>query len=169
MKPYILPIAIVAIVIGFSTFLALDPDFTRANSDVSGADAAWLTDFQQAKQRSAETGKSILANFTGSDWCKYCVALEDKVFSKPHFKTWAEQNVILLKIDFPKHTQMSSEQRLANEKLAGKYSIRGFPTILFLDSSGSRLGRSGYLNGDEKFWTDNATKILAKANALPNQ
>ena len=44
-------------------------------------DDAWLTDFDQAKQQAAASGKYILINFTGSDWCGWGKRLDQEVFS----------------------------------------------------------------------------------------
>ena len=43
------------------------------------ADEGWLVDFEAAKQQAAKEGKSILMEFTGSDWCPPCIALKKKV------------------------------------------------------------------------------------------
>ena len=32
----------------------------------------WLLNFDKAAEQSMKTGKPILANFTGSDWCSWC-------------------------------------------------------------------------------------------------
>src|SRR5690606_2500467 len=60
----------------------------------------WLVNIDEAYEISQKTGKPILANFTGSDWCGWCKKLTATVFSKPEFNEWAEKNVILLELDF---------------------------------------------------------------------
>ena len=61
--------------------------------------AAWLTDFEAAKAAAKKDGKVILADFTGSDWCSWCIKLHDEVFSKPEFQEWAAKKVVLLELD----------------------------------------------------------------------
>ncbi len=68
-------------------------------------DDAWTESLQKAQQLSKDSGKPIMANFTGSDWCPYCISLEKEIFSTEAFKKWAADNVILLKVDFPHHSQ----------------------------------------------------------------
>ena len=122
----------------------------------------WTTDYEDALKESAKTGKPILANFTGSDWCGYCIKLDKEVFSTDTFEDWAEENVILLEVDFPRRKSLSKKLQRQNNELAQQFGIRGYPTILFLDKDGTKLGRSGYLRDtDAKGWTDNAGRIIA--------
>ena len=71
----------------------------------------WTTDYEDALKESAKTGKPILANFTGSDWCGYCIKLDKEVFSTDTFEDWAEENVILLEVDFPRRKSLSKNSR----------------------------------------------------------
>jgi protein disulfide-isomerase len=122
----------------------------------------WKTDYKAALAESKKTGKPILVNFTGSDWCGYCIKLKKDVFTTAAFKTWAKSKVILLEIDFPRRKKLSSSVKKQNAKLKSKFSIRGYPTILFLDSSEKVLGKSGYRPGGAAPWIKNADGILTK-------
>ena len=46
----------------------------------------WYIDFDKAARVSMETGKPILADFTGSDWCGWCIKLKKKYSKLPHLK-----------------------------------------------------------------------------------
>ena len=117
-----------------------------------GAKLNWLTDFEAAQTQSRTEEKTMLINFTGSDWCPPCILLEKQVFSQPAFADYAAKNLVLLKADFPRIKMQSDEEKAANEKLAERYVIEGFPTIVVLDSSGKTLGELGYMpGGPEKF------------------
>ena len=120
----------------------------------------WLTDWKEAVARSKKEKKPIVADFTGSDWCGWCIKLKEEVFDKPEFKEWAEKNVILLEVDFPKKKEQSEELKAQNKELGDKYQIRGYPTILFLDAKGKVLGRSGYKPGGPEEWLKDANKQL---------
>ena len=125
-----------------------------------GADARWLTSYPQAVKEAKRTGKVILANFTGSDWCHWCIKLKAEVFDQTQFKTWAGQNAILLELDFPRRKRQSTIIRNRNRKLMNKYKVEGFPTILFLDVDGSVIGRSGYMQGGAANWVQSAQSIV---------
>jgi protein disulfide-isomerase len=121
----------------------------------------WETDLKKAQEKATKEGKPLLLDFTGSDWCHWCIKLHEEVFSKKDFKDWAEKNVVLLKVDFPrKKSSQSAAVKMQNQKLATKYGIRGFPTILFIDAQGKVLGKSGYLKGGPAAWTKNADTLL---------
>ena len=66
----------------------------------------WNTDIKKATTLAIESNKPILMFFTGSDWCGWCIRLQKAVFLKPEFKKWANKNVILVELDFPRRTPM---------------------------------------------------------------
>jgi protein disulfide-isomerase len=131
--------------------------FTMA---ISAFAAEWMTDHKAALALSKKTGKPILADFTGSDWCGWCIRLKKEVFNTPEFKTWAKKNVILLELDYPRSKPQSAAIKAQNAKLVQQYKIEGYPTILFLNSSGKVLGQYGYDQGGPKVWTKNADSML---------
>jgi len=134
----------------------------QTQSAPKAGNASWTTDLKAAMAESKESGKPILMNFTGSDWCGWCIKLHKEVFDKKEFKTWAKKNVVLMTIDFPRSKSQSDELKKQNRALAEQYGIRGFPTILFVNAEGKKLGESGYLAGGPKKWTANATQIIGK-------
>ena len=141
-------------------FLLLSVSLLLSPALVAGEKAEWLTDYQEAVKLSKQTGKPILANFTGSDWCGYCKKLQRSVFSTSDFKEWAESSVVLLELDFPKYKSQERKLMLQNRRLAQKYGIRGYPTILVIDSNGKPMGNLGYMPGGPDRWLNQAQKIL---------
>ena len=119
----------------------------------------WFESYENAHRESLRTGKPILAAFTGSDWCGPCIGLKKNVFDSTDFKTWAEQNVVLLELDFPKQVQQDPKVRSQNEGLARKYDIAGYPTVLFLDAGGEVMGKLGH-SKDAKQWIAPADQKL---------
>ncbi len=122
-------------------FLALD---ATAFAD---AKPGWLTDIKQAKDRAKSDKKLILVDFTGSDWCGWCIKLDKEVFSRPEFKDYADKNLVLLEVDFPKRTELSAAQKAHNMELAEQYQVQGFPTIIVLNGEGRKVGELGYMPG----------------------
>ena len=123
----------------------------------------WLVSFDQAKRIAAETDRPILVDFTGSDWCGWCIKLDEEVFAKTEFAAWAKEQVVLLKLDFPNSFDLPQPLTAQNDTLAKAYGISGFPTILFLDATGQVLGKSGYEAGGPRNWIVSATEILEAA------
>lgn len=112
--------------------------------NAAAAEEQWLTDMKQAQQRAKAENKLLLLNFTGSDWCGWCIKLDREVFSKPEFREYAGKNLVLMEVDFPKVKQISARTQAQNEQLAAKYRIEGFPTIIVLNSEGKPLGALSY-------------------------
>lgn len=122
----------------------------------------WLTNFEQAREQAAETERPILANFTGSDWCGWCIRLDREVFSKDEFKEFSAENLVLLMIDFPRQKEMPDEEREENAQLAQTYGVRGFPTILLLDAEGEVIGRTGYRRGGPVEYVEHLAELIRK-------
>lgn len=113
----------------------------------------WFTDLQKAHEESTETGKPILGFFTGSDWCGWCFKLHDNVLVKEEFKKWAEENVVLMEIDFPRRTKLDPELKAQNDNLQRVFQVSGFPTVWYFTSEMneetgqlnlSPIGKTGY-------------------------
>ena len=113
----------------------------------ASAKPGWLTDFKQAKEEASAKKKLILVDFTGSDWCGWCIKLEREVFAKPEFQDYAKENLVLLEIDFPRRKEQPADQKVQNQELADRFQIQGFPTIIVLDGDGKKVGELGYTPG----------------------
>jgi thioredoxin-related protein len=124
------------------------------------AEAGWHTTWDAAAKESKTSGKPILIDFTGSDWCGWCVKLKKEVFDTSEFKSWAKDNVVLLELDFPRGKAQSAKEKADNKELAQKYEVKGFPTIIFADTKGEVLGRYGYDSGGPGVWTKKAETFL---------
>ena len=111
----------------------------------------WQTDYKQALVQAAKEKKRLLLDFTGSDWCPYCVQMEKEVLTQPDFKVYAAHKLILVKLDFPRKKQMPPAESEQNQKLQQEFAIEGFPTYVLLDPAGTEMRRQvGYLEGGPK-------------------
>jgi protein disulfide-isomerase len=131
----------------------------------------WFLFVEDAYAESITTGKPILANFTGSDWCGWCIRLKNEVFKTDKFLTWAAENVVLLELDFPRKKTMSEELRVQNSSLAQAFQVTGYPTIWVFNLSYSdtenqfkieALGKTGYVAGGPDNWILSTNAILKK-------
>ena len=120
----------------------LSPAYTHAES-------GWITDYKRAQEEAKASHKLLLVNFTGSDWCGYCIQLDRAILSQPLFKDYADKNLILVEIDFPRRKPQSVEVKKQNAELAERYQIEGFPTLVLLNGDGKTLWRyDGLYTGD---------------------
>ncbi|MFN7139088.1 MAG: thioredoxin family protein [Limisphaerales bacterium] len=132
--------------------------------------AQWLTDYNAALQKAQTENKPVLINFTGSDWCGWCIRLKDEVFDKPEFRKYAQENLVLLELDFPRNKKQSASVRSANEKLASRYGVQGFPTVFLVDANGNPVLKTGYVRGGPKAFIAELEKrpgVKAQAAATP--
>jgi len=98
----------------------------------------WSTDLEKAFKQAKEEKKSVLVEFTGSDWCPPCIAMRKNVFSKPEFVKAASKKYILVELDFPNGDKEVKEK---NQPYAEKYKIEGFPTVILFNSEGKEFTR----------------------------
>jgi protein disulfide-isomerase len=120
----------------------------------------WLTDLTEAQQLATENGKPILVNFTGSDWCKWCITLDKEVFSQQEFIDYATENLIMVKLDFPRRTAQPQEVKDRNQHYASQYKIRGFPTIMLLEENGDVIAQTGYQRGGATAYVSHLESLL---------
>ena len=127
----------------------------------------WLINFEEAAELSIKSGKPILANFTGSDWCGWCIRLNKEVFVTPEFKNWASENVILLELDYPRRVQQTDEIKKQNRELQQFFQVRGYPTlhifnVIITDGKTqiTSLGKMGYLAGGPTPWIASANNYI---------
>ena len=135
----------------------------------------WHTNLKEAEETSFESGKPVFAFFTGSDWCIWCRKMQENVFSKQEFIDWATPNVVLLELDFPRHSQLSEELTQQNNALKQSLRVNSYPTIMILkivkyESANNYkfipIGGLGYPDNPEpgneqEIFLNNANKILA--------
>jgi protein disulfide-isomerase len=126
------------------------------------ASSGWLTNWTEAKTLSTKENKPILIDFSGSDWCGWCIKLDKEVFSKPTFKEYANKNLILFLADFPQAKKQTKAVKKQNSMLASKYNVRGYPTVVLVDSKGKTILRTGYARGGPENYITNLKKAIDK-------
>jgi protein disulfide-isomerase len=124
--------------------------------------SVWKIDFKRASISAKSSGKYVLLNFTGSDWCGWCKKLKKEVFSKNEFRSFASKNLVCVLVDFPRSKRQSVKQKQANEKLARKFGVRGYPTVIILSPDGRRVGKTGYRQGGAREYTKYLKQIIDK-------
>jgi len=118
-----------------------------ANSATEYESGSWVTNYDLALQYAKELKRPVLINFTGSDWCSWCIKLSKEVFTEGAFLAYAKDNLVLLKLDFPRKKQLPKAEQDINNALASDFNVEGFPTIVLVDASGKEINRTGYQPG----------------------
>jgi thiamine biosynthesis lipoprotein len=108
--------------------------------------SAWAqiqTDADEAFKISSATHKPILLVFAGSDWCAPCMRFEKTILKETAFQDFANDNLVILKADFPQREKLPASLQEQNEKLAERYNPKGiFPSFLLLRDDRSVLSSS---------------------------
>ncbi len=130
---------------------------------VGAGELQWLTDVPKAVQEAKAGNKLVLLDFTGSDWCGWCIRLDKEVFSQPEFADYAKKNLVLVEVDFPNKKVQTTELKKANQALQEKYKIQGYPTLILLDKDGKQVGQMGYEPGGPKTFVEKLDKVKKQA------
>lgn len=117
-------------------------------------DVTWFADFDVAQKEAEKTGKDLFVDFTGSDWCGWCIRLHKEVFDLEPFQKGIVGDYILVALDFPQAEEIKAKvpNPERNDELMQQHGIEGFPTILLMTAKGEVYGRTGYQpGGPEKY------------------
>lgn len=125
----------------------------------------WETDYDKALKRAAEQSRYVLLDFTGSDWCRFCIMLDREVFSKKAFQQYAKENLVAVKLDFPQHKKLPAALKKQNDVLARQYRVRGYPTIILLSPSGEIAARLGYQRGGAEAYVETLREAIRRHEA----
>ena len=136
------------------------------------SEGPWVADFDEGVKLAKEQGKDLFVDFTGSDWCGWCIRLDEEVFSHDEWLQAATKDYVLVKLDYPRSDEAKAKvpNPERNQELVGEYGIQGYPTILMMTVEGEVFGRTGYQQGGPaayvKHMTDLRTKGMADLEAV---
>ncbi len=119
----------------------------------------WMNDFEAAKAKAKKEGKDLLIDFTGSDWCGWCIKLNKEVFEQEVFKKEAPLRFILVELDFPRKKELSETLKKQNASLRDRYSVEGFPTVMICDADGRPYAKTGYRSGKPEDYLQHLTDL----------
>ena len=133
------------------------------SATVALAKTGWVEDFDKGLEKAKTEKKFALVDFTGSDWCGWCIKLDKEIFSKKEFKDYAKDKLVLVEIDFPRTKPLPKAKQEKHDALAKEHNVKGFPTVLVFDSEGTKLGQLGYTEGGPAAFIAELEKVTAKA------
>lgn len=155
---------VIAAALAFALFSASTPEVKEKDAP-KGKEVTWMTDYEAAVDKASKEDKHLLLNFTGSDWCGWCIKLDKEVFSKEAFADYANDNLVLVKLDFPRKTKLSEELQKQNYGLAQQFKVRGYPTIYVLDPEKKVATKTGYQKGGAESYVKHLKEIISNQAA----
>ncbi len=120
----------------------------------------WMTDMEEALKKAKNENRFVLINFSGSDWCGYCIKLDKTVFSKKAFEQFADDQLVCALVDFPRKKKLPEKLTRQNRELAGRYGVQGFPTVIILNPSGKMIGKTGYKQVGPEEYVEHLKEII---------
>ncbi len=92
--------------------------------------------YTEVLSKAKAESKVLMIDFY-TDWCKWCVELDKKVYTNSEVADFANKNQVNWKIDAEKGEGI---------ELAKKFQVAGYPTVVFVDGNGDEIDRIvGYL------------------------
>jgi thiol:disulfide interchange protein len=108
------------------TAKAPEPPAEPGEAPAAGGEIEWVMSLEEASKTAAGEKKPMMVDFY-TDWCSWCKKLDEETYRDAQVLAKSKE-FICVKVD--------AEQDKAS---ADKYSVSGFPTILFLDASGNKI------------------------------
>ncbi|MBN2460177.1 MAG: thioredoxin family protein [Candidatus Cloacimonetes bacterium] len=134
--------------------------FADKKAEVDSLTIDWHPRIESALELAQQENKPVFVLFTGSDWCYWCMTLNKEVLTQQEFIKYAQENLFMVKLDFPKKIEQTEETIAYNNYKHSYYNIRGVPTVVLLSSSGDEIGRTGYQKGGALAYIQHLESIL---------
>lgn len=142
---------ILIVLAGVATTMAFnEPIKSNTTTEEKESIAFFKGTFAEALKASAEQNKPIFMD-SYTSWCHWCKHLDKTTFKNAEVVSYLNKNFISIKMNM---------EAGEGPKLAQKYRVSGYPTLLFINSSGETIGRIG---GFVK-----ANKFVSKAKKAKN-
>ena len=137
---------------------------TAITSPAFAAEAKWYADFDEAQKVAVAEGKDLLVDFTGSDWCGWCIKLDNEVFEHAEWQEGVAANYVLVALDYPRGEEAKAKvpNPERNRELQQTYGVTGFPTIMLMTSEGEVYGRTGYQAGGPAAYLEHMAELRAE-------
>ncbi|WP_316815624.1 thioredoxin family protein [Pedobacter nyackensis] len=110
------------------------------------------TTWKETTEAAAKTGRLIFVDCY-TDWCGPCKWMDKNVFVEPTVAAFFNGNFINVKIDMEKGEGI---------ELLKKYSVKSFPTFLFVNSKGEVVHRTGSRMSAEEFLEEGKRAVNPK-------
>ncbi|MEM9379346.1 MAG: thioredoxin fold domain-containing protein [Planctomycetota bacterium] len=130
-------------------------------------EAHWYADYDKAVAVAEREGKDLFVEFTGSDWCHFCIQFHDEVLQHEEFWKNAQEDYVLVALDFPRGAEARAKVPNAkrNLELRDRHGIRGFPTVLLMTTEGEIYAKSGYRRGGAERYVGHLDTLRKKRPA----
>ena len=103
-----------------------------AKKEQKAARVNWQPSYWAAQKAAKRSGKPLFIDFY-TDWCGPCKILDQTTFRDPQFVAYS-RGWIMVKVN--------PEKSEFGRKLAEKYRVQGYPSMIFTDGRGTKHGEA---------------------------
>jgi len=105
----------------------------------------WFCDFDDAMEKAQQSGKAVAVFFHSSD-NDNSRKFKTERMENVKFKNKMRDRLLVVYMDYPNNADTSKDKRNReqvqhNTRIAEKFHVSNYPTVIILDASGSELGR----------------------------
>lgn len=135
------------------------------------AGETWYDDYDEAAAVAVETDRHLLVDFTGSDWCHWCIRLENEVFSQEAFEAAVGERFVLVRLDFPRDPALKAAvpDPARNQELFDAFRATGYPTVALVTGAGDLFARTGYRAGGPQVYVAHLDELVEEGLAALSQ
>jgi len=132
---------VVAAFAGLAVYSAAEAQQSSANeAKAPSLESVAEKDFDKAYEAAKKDGKILMIEFTGSQWCPPCKMLHKFVLNTDEFVNFAKKSIHVVVADFDRSGQPLDKEFSAQYlKLAEKYRLEGFPTIILINPKNDEI------------------------------
>lgn len=95
----------------------------------------WDAGLREAKQ----SGRPVLVDVY-TDWCGWCRRMDRDVYARPEVRAYLNSNFVVIRLDAEASDPARYEGKTFTlRSLANRFGVTGYPTTVFLRSSGEKL------------------------------
>ncbi len=118
------------------------------SAEASGGELKWRT-FDAGLAEAKQSNKKILLDVY-TDWCGWCKKLDKDVYANDKVAAYLNKAYVIIKLNAESNGKLTyRDKSLTEGGLAQAFGVRGYPTIIFLDSNGEPINSlGGYVAAD---------------------
>ena len=139
------------------------PDrWTRAPND-------WFCDFDDAMEKAKANGKAVAVFFHSSD-NDNSRKFKTERMENSKFKNKMRDRLLIVYLDYPDNAETSKDRRNKdqvehNRRIADKFHVSNYPTVIILNSVGSEIGRLDTNSNSVTTFVEKADRIIPQVEA----
>ena len=113
----------------------------------NGGAVQWVA-VEEGVRRAAASSRPIMLFFT-AEWCGPCHMLEEQVFANAEVAREINERVVAVRVLDRKREEGRNSEVV--DQLEQRYTVRGFPTLVFVDANGAERARMEGFRPAEEF------------------